>query len=310
MKFKCLEYDKLNTYTLEKRKSKVSINNFFNFNSDNFIEQLPDILAGKDIKEIIDTTVTAKRKGKKIVIAMGAHVIKTGLSPLLIQLMSCNVIDLIALNGAGIIHDTEIAMEGVTSEDVDTALKEGNFGMSEETGRFINDAINEGYKSGLGLGESIGKFIYESNFKYKKFSVIGNAYKFNIPVTVHVAMGTDIIHMHPSCNGAATGEGSLKDFKIYANVIKELEHGVYFNIGSAVILPEIFLKAVTLVRNLGYSLNEFTTVNLDFIRHYRPLTNVVQRPVANGGKGYYITGHHEIMLPLIFTNILHKLEER
>jgi hypothetical protein len=309
MKYTRLKYDKLQTYSIKKRKSKVSVKNFFNFNGNGFLEQLPDILAGKDLKDIVEAAVAAKKNNKKLVIAMGAHVIKVGLSPLLIELMKKGLIDLIAVNGACIIHDTETAMHGETSEDVESAIKDGNFGMCDETGVLLNNAINQGYKDKMGLGESVGKFLYESNFKYKDYSIIQNAYKYNIPVTVHVAVGTDIIHMHPHCSGAAVGETSLTDFKIFCNIIKELQNGIYFNIGSAVILPEIFLKAVTLVRNLGYELNKFTTVNLDFIKHYRPVSNVVQRPTSNGGKGFNITGHHEIMVPLIFLNILNKLEE-
>ncbi len=309
MKYTRLKYDKLQTYSIKKRKSKVSVKNFFNFNGNGFLEQLPDILAGKDLKDIVEAAVAAKKNNKKLVIAMGAHVIKVGLSPLLIELMKKGLIDLIAVNGACIIHDTETAMHGETSEDVESAIKDGNFGMCDETGVLLNNAINQGYKDKMGLGESVGKFLYESNFKYKDYSITQNAYKYNIPVTVHVAVGTDIIHMHPHCSGAAVGETSLTDFKIFCNIIKELQNGIYFNIGSAVILPEIFLKAVTLVRNLGYELNKFTTVNLDFIKHYRPVSNVVQRPTSNGGKGFNITGHHEIMVPLIFLNILNKLEE-
>jgi hypothetical protein len=309
MKYTRLKYDKLQTYSIKKRKSKVSVKNFFNFNGNGFLEQLPDILAGKDLKAIVEAAVAAKKNNKKLVIAMGAHVIKVGLSPLLIELMKKGLIDLIAVNGACIIHDTETAMHGETSEDVESAIKNGNFGMCDETGVFLNNAINQGYKDKMGLGESVGKFLYESDFKYKDYSIIQNAYKYDIPVTVHVAVGTDIIHMHPHCSGAAVGETSLTDFKIFCNIIKELQNGIYFNIGSAVILPEIFLKAVTLVRNLGYELNSFTTVNLDFIKHYRPVSNVVQRPTSNGGKGFNITGHHEIMVPLIFLNILNKLEE-
>ena len=307
MKFKQLDYEKLNTYSIKERKSKVSIDDFFNFNASNFIDSLPNILCGKSLKEIIDYCYKAKINNKKIVIAMGAHVIKVGLSPLIIELLKRGIVDLIAFNGAGIIHDTEIAMNGRTSEDVDSALKQGDFGMSEETSAFLNNAIIAGYKKGIGLGESIGEALEGSDFKYLNYSVIYNAYRYNIPVTVHVAVGTDIIHMSPSCSGEAVGETSLRDFKVFCNTIKELEGGVYFNIGSAVVLPEIFLKAVTLVRNLGYTLSEFVTVNLDFIRHYRPMTNVVTRPVSNGGKGYNLTGHHEIMLPLIFLNVLDKL---
>ena len=309
MKFTPLEYEKLNTYPLDKRKSKVSVENFINLSGNDFIDVLPDILAGKDLKEIINITVEAVRNKKKIILAMGAHVIKVGLSPLIIELIKNNYIDMISFNGAGIIHDSEIAINGATSEDVDTALKDGNFGMSEETTKLINNAINKGYEENLGLGETIGKWLVSSNFKYNDYSIFYNAYKYNVPVTVHVAIGTDIIHMSPEANGEAIGYTSLKDFKIFCNTIKDLQHGVFFNIGSAVILPEIFLKAVTLVRNLGYTLDNFTTVNLDFIKHYRPLTNVVKRPVQNGGKGFSLTGHHEIMLPLIFLNIINRLKQ-
>ena len=259
------------------------------------------------MKEIINATIEAKKKGKKVIIAMGAHVIKVGLSPLIIELIKKGIVDLIALNGAGIIHDTEIAMNGETSEDVDSALKDGNFGMAEETSKFLNNAILSGYNEKLGLGEAVGKFLNNSDFKFLEYSIINMAYQYNVPVTVHVAIGTDIIHMSNFCRGDAVGDASLRDFKIFCNIVKELEHGVYFNIGSAVILPEIFLKAVTLVRNLGYKLNNFITVNLDFIKHYRPYTNVVSRPTSNGGKGYNLTGHHEIMVPLIFLNVLQKL---
>ena len=309
MAYKELKFSKLNTYPLSERKSKVKIDNFINLNKENFIEQLPDILAGKDIKEVIKLTLKAINNKKKIVLAMGAHVIKVGLSPLINKLIEEKIISHIALNGAGIVHDVELAINGATSEDVDEALKKGEFGMSFETNRLINKAIKDGFLKSAGLGESIGEWIAKSNYKYKDYSIFANAYIHNIPITVHVAIGTDIIHMSPEADGKAIGEGSLKDFKIFANTIKDLQEGVFFNIGSAVILPEIFLKAVTLVRNLGYKLDNFTTINLDFIKHYRPLTNVVNRPVKNGGKGYYLIGHHEIMLPLIFLNILKNIQK-
>ncbi len=307
MKFKELKYDKLNTYPLNKRKSKVNIDDFFNFNGENFIDQIPNILAAKEVKEIIEHTVNAYKKSKKIVVAMGAHVIKVGLSPLINKLIKNKVISHIAFNGAAIVHDVEIAINGATSEDVDEALKKGEFGMSEETNSLINNAINSGFVEGIGLGETIGKWLTNSDYRYKDFSIFATAYQHNIPITVHVAVGTDIIHMSPEANGSAIGEGSLKDFKIFANTIKDLQDGVFFNIGSAVVLPEIFLKAVTLVRNLNFKVDRFITVNLDFIKQYRPLTNVVNRPVQNGGKGYYIIGHHEIMLPLIFLNVLQRI---
>ena len=308
MKYSELSYNKLNTYPLSKRKSKVKTDDFFNIAENNFINQIPDILAGKDIKEIIEYSANAFKNRKKIVLAMGAHVIKVGLSPLINKLIEKGLVSHIAFNGAAIIHDTELAINGATSEDVDEALKSGEFGMSEETNTLINRAINSGYENNLGLGESIGKWLANSDYKYKEYSIFAKAYKYDIPVTVHVAVGTDIIHMSPNASGKAIGEGSLKDFKIFANTIKDLQDGIFFNIGSAVILPEIFLKALTLVRNLNYKADNFVTVNLDFIKHYRPLVNVVNRPVQNSGKGYYIIGHHEIMVPLIFLNILKRVE--
>jgi len=308
-KFAPIEYEKLKTYSLEKRKSKVQRKNFFNINASSFIESLPDILAGKDIKEIIDISIKAKKDNKKIVLAMGAHVIKVGLNPLINELIKNKIVDLIALNGAGIIHDTELAISGQTSEDVDTAINDGHFGMCEDTAMFLNNAINNGYDEGLGLGEAIGKALADSNFSFVEDSIIYTAYTHNVPVTVHVAIGTDIIHLHPSAKGEAIGGASLRDFKIFSKVISELEEGIYFNIGSAVVLPEIFLKAVSLVRNLGYKLEKFYTVNIDFIKHYRPETNVVRRPTLKGGKGFSIVGHHEILLPLIFVNILNHFKK-
>jgi len=304
MKFQPLKYDKLYTYNLSKRKSKVNIGSFYK-NENSFINSLPDILAAKDLKEIVEFC----SKSKKIFISMGAHVIKVGLAPLFKILMENNLIRHIAMNGACIIHDFEIALNGATSEDVAESIRDGSFGMSEETGKLINKAINEGYEKKIGLGEAIGEFIYKSDFPYKNYSIIYNAYKNNIPVTIHVAIGTDIIHMHPECSGKAIGECSLLDFKIFCNSLKNLSNGAYFNIGSAVVMPEVFLKAITLIRNLKYKVENFITVNMDFIKHYRPTENVVKRPTINSGKGYTIIGHHEIMLPLIFNEILNRIEK-
>ncbi len=308
MKYQPLTYKNLNRYSISKRKSKVSINDFFKSDNDDFFSCLPNILASKDLKDIISFCVNAKNNGKKIIVATGAHFIKVGLSPLFKQLFENKIIDHIAMNGACIIHDVEITMNGETSEDVGDSLKNGNFGMSEETGKLINLAILNGFKKRVGLGEAIGEWLNNSDFKYKEYSVIFNAYKNNIPITIHVAIGTDIIHMHPECNGAAIGEMSLLDFKIFCNSIKDLSEGAYFNIGSAVIMPEVFLKAVTLIRNLGYKLENFITVNMDFIKHYRPSENVVKRPTIDSGKGFTLIGHHEIMLPLLFGEILKRLK--
>ena len=242
----------------------------------------------------------AHARERAIVWGIGAHVVKVGLSPLLIQLMDAGYVSGLALNGAGIIHDFELAMVGQTSEEVADGLGEGKFGMAEETGTRLNDAIRSGAEGGIGLGESVGAMLESENPPHKEISLLWNAYRLAIPVTVHVAVGTDIIHMHPRASGAAIGQTSLHDFKLFAGVVRDLnDGGVYLNVGSAVLLPEVFLKAVSVVRNLGHPLTDFSTANFDFIRHYRPRVNVVQRPVTGSGKGFELVGHHELMLPLL-----------
>jgi hypothetical protein len=221
--------------------------------------------------------------------------------------MERGIIHGIAMNGSGIIHDFEIAYLGQTSEDVDQEINRGTFGMAEETGRILNQTIEEGMKKGLGLGEAVGQRILNEKFPHYRKSILAAGVRLGIPVTIHVAMGTDIIHMHPTVNGAAIGETSLQDFRIFTSLVSQLEGGVYLNIGSAVLLPEVFLKSVTVARNLGYPLRRFTTVNMDFIQHYRPLINVVKRPTQKGGKGYSLTGHHEIMVPLLVAALLETL---
>src|SRR6185369_2079161 len=229
----------------------------------------------------------------------GAHVIKTGVSPVLIDLMERGYVSALATNGAGVIHDFEIALSGATSEDVDEALGPGRFGMAEETGRRLNAAINDGVTDGLGLGQGVGKRLREMKPQHESLSILAAAARLEIPVTVHVAIGTDIIHMHPAASGAALGEGSLRDFRYFVSNVARLAGGVFLNCGSAVVLPEVFLKAVALARNRGTSLANLTTVNLDFIRSYRPQTNVVARPTAGTGRGYSLVGHHELMIPLL-----------
>ncbi|MCC6543477.1 MAG: hypothetical protein IT392_03115 [Nitrospirae bacterium] len=315
MKFKPLSSKKLKTYSLKSRKSKVNISDFAkpsqagkSFND--FLTSLPNILAVRDLKEIASLIASACNNKKIVIAAMGAHVIKVGLSPLIIGLMEKGIIHAVALNGACIVHDFEIAFAGMTSEDVDAELSNGTFGMAKETGRYLNNAITYGARKGWGIGRSTGEMINNSDYPYKHLSILAAGARLGIPVTVHVAMGTDIIHLHPQMDGNATGEGSLRDFLLYAGVVSRLEGGVYLNIGSAVILPEIFLKAVTLVRNLGHMVQNFTTVNMDFIQHYRPVTNVVRRPTRNGtGRGFTLTGHHEIMVPLLAAAILESLSK-
>jgi hypothetical protein len=248
----------------------------------------------------MDAMTKARRGRKALIWAMGAHVIKVGLSPVLIDLMKNSWISAVALNGAGIIHDFELAYAGATSEDVESQIKEGRFGMARETGELLNDAIRRGAEDGLGLGESVGRMIAESDFPFKKWSLLGTAYRLRIPATVHVAIGTDVIHMHPRVSGEALGATSLKDFFLLAALVREMNGGgVFLNIGSAVVLPEVFLKAVSLVRNQGRALDGFTTAVFDFHHHYRPAQNVARRPLGKKGKGYYFVGHHEIMIPLL-----------
>jgi hypothetical protein len=273
-----------------------------------FYNSLPNILKAKDIRVVVNAVVSAHKKKKSVILMMGAHVIKCGLNPVLIELIQKKIITCICLNGAGLIHDFEIALQGRTSEDVAENLKSGKFGMGHETADFLNNAIKEGVSFGLGLGEAVAKKIAESRLRYKNLSILNHAYKNKIPVCVYVAIGTDIIHQHPSFDAALTAEGSLRDFHLLIENISGLNQGgVVLNFGSAVILPEVFLKAVNLARNLGNKVKDFTTANFDMIYHYRPAQNVVLRPVMAGGKGYYIIGHHEIMLPLLAQALLEKI---
>jgi hypothetical protein len=305
MKFAYEEFDLtgVRTYPLASRKSKANAADFAKAFKDpaavGFIDSLPSILGGADLKAVAAAMRTARDAGRGLIWGIGAHVLKTGLSPILIDLMERGYICALAMNGAGVIHDFELALSGATSEDVDEALGPGRFGMAEETGRELNAAINDGVARGLGLGQSVVEHLHHRQPPFANVSVLAAAGRLEIPVTVHVAIGTDIIHMHKDASGAALGEGSLRDFRYFVSNVAKLESGVYLNCGSAVVLPEVFLKAVALARNTGRSLKGLTTVNVDFIRQYRPQTNVVSRPVAGVGKGYSLVGHHEILIPLL-----------
>lgn len=307
-----LDFSRLKTYSIKNRKSKVNIKDFStpwkkgeSFKS--FLDSLPGILAGRDLHSVITAVSTAAKTGHQVCFAMGGHVIKTGMSPLIIDLVKHHVITMISMNGSGIIHDLETALTGMTSEDVARAIGNGSFGMAKETALLLNKAIQDSKKGAIGLGQAVGEMILAENLPYKDYSLTAAGAALDIPVTVHVAIGTDIIHMHPEFDGAACGAASHLDFKRFSSVVATLEKGVFINAGSAVIMPEVFLKAVTLVRNLGYPLDDFTTVNLDFIRHYRPMTNVVNRPTLGKGKGYSIVGHHEILIPLIAAGVKESL---
>lgn len=297
-----LDISKLRTYSLKDRASKVQIDDFSRphrkgASFKEFFSSLPKILAAKGIQDVAAAVVQARKDNKPVMLGMGAHSIKVGLSPVIIDLMESGMITSLSLNGAGIIHDFELAFIGQTSEDVDKEILSGAFGMAEETGAMLNQAIRSA--SAGGIGEAVGKLIHDGAFPYKEKSLLAAGARLGVPVTVHVAIGTDIIHMHPSFDGQATGAAAQKDFVRFCSLVSELEGGVYINLGSAVLLPEIFLKAITLCRNLGHTLQHFTTVNMDFIQHYRPSANVVRRPTLEGGRGFAITGHHEIMFPLL-----------
>jgi len=304
-KVKPAKPEQLSTYPLRSRPSKVSVETFGRAcdpgeTFKDFFDSLPDVLAAGDLKKLVSALHRAKENRKAVIFAMGAHVIKVGLAPVLIDLMKNGWISALALNGAGIIHDFEVAFAGRTSEDVEAQLKDGSFGMAEETGDYLNEAINIGARKGLGLGEAVGRMLVESDFPYREHSLLASAYALDIPVTVHVAVGTDIIHFHPKVRGDLLGQTTLQDFFLFCSLVEGLQGGgVYMNCGSAVILPEIFLKALSFARNRGAALEEFTTAVFDFNRHYRPWENVVKRPVGDKGKGYYFIGHHEIMIPLL-----------
>ncbi|MBI4445126.1 MAG: hypothetical protein HY645_04390 [Acidobacteria bacterium] len=299
----------LKTYPLSTRKSKVGVQSFARPLSgdslSSFKAGLPDILAGRDIRLLAEKILKARDRGRAIICGFGGHVVKVGLAPVLIQLCDAGLVTALATNGSGMIHDFEIAWCGATSEDVEEELKSGSFGMAHETGELLNRAINKGAQEGKGLGESIGAFLNESTLAHPEFSLLLQAYQRSIPFTVHSAFGTDIIHVHPAACGEALGKGSQTDFRIFVQQVSELnDGGVYLNLGSAVILPEVFLKAVSLVRNSGLPLADFTTANLDFIQHYRPMQNVVRRPVAGCGTGIALTGHHELLVPLLAAFLL------
>lgn len=301
-----LDLNKIETYSLKGRPSKVETKDFARPLSkaqaqsmSAWFDSLPNILMANDLRALITEIKRAKKAGAPIVWGMGSHVLKTGLAPLLIDLMDEGFVTAIAFNGSALIHDFETAFAGKTSEDVDAVLGGGQFGMAQETGDIVNDAISKGVAKGQGLGEALGAHIAASDYPYKDLSLFAQAYRRKFPATVHVAVGTDIIHMHPKCDAAALGVGAHRDFMKFAEVVSQLEKGVYINFGSAVILPEVFLKSITLVRNLKFKVDHIVTANFDFIQQYRSRVNVVQRPTTNGGRGFSFTGHHELMLPLL-----------
>jgi len=309
-----LKLDLVQTYPLKSRPSKVSVEDFARVprrgaTINEWVNSLPHVLAGNDFRAVVESLERARKKGKPIIWGLGGHVIKVGLGPVLIDLMERGYVTAVAMNGAALIHDFEIALVGSTSEDVPAVLGKGRFGMADETGRYIHESVAAGDRSELGLGESVGCFLTRSaEARHRRHSVLALAYRRRIPVTVHEAFGTDIIHNHPATDPRALGAATYRDFLLLAALVRQMDGGgVYLNVGSAVILPEVFLKCISLAANLGRAPRGITTVNLDFIQHYRPQQNVILRPAAAGGSsrgagashGYALTGHHELMVPLL-----------
>ena len=313
MKFREIDLSRVRTYTLASRPSKVEAQSLgrpvpVGASVAELLASLPDLLAARELREAASELARRWRAGGRILLGMGAHPIKVGLSPLIVDLMEQGVLAAVAMNGAGIVHDFELALAGHTSEEVAEQLADGSFGMAEETGRFLNEAAGEGAEAAVGLGEAVGRKIVAGALPHARLSILAAGARLGVPVTVHVALGTDIVHMHPSADGAAIGETSLRDFRVLAEQVGGLEGGAFVNLGSAVILPEVFLKALSLARNVGRTVDDILTLDMDFNRHYRPLTNVVARPTLRGGRGIHLTGHHEIMFPLLCAALLEEID--
>ncbi len=300
-----MDFSKIKTSHLKNRKSLVSLENFGQFPPKGitlaeWLDTLPRILGGQALREVAAAVRRARDLHKPVIVGLGGHVIKCGLGPILIGLMQEGFITAFACNGSVLVHDFELAFCGSTSEDVDESLPDGSFGVTEETGAAINQAAKAASARSEGLGQAMGAWMDSLPLEHPEISVLLQAWRRHVPFTAHVSLGCDVWHLHPSADGAAIGAANFKDFQLFCDHVAELDGGgVYVNLGSAVVLPEVFLKAVTAVRNLGHPLKDFTTANFDFIQHYRPLTNVVRRPVAGVGRGYALTGHHEILVPLL-----------
>lgn len=310
MRFPPLDFSKVRTFPVAERSNKVAEESFAQPHVAGssllqFLNSLPAFLAVQDLRAVASAIATAVRCNRPVVLMMGAHPIKVGLNPVLIDAMRRGLVSAIAFNGAAAVHDFELSFQGETSEDVQRGLNNGSFGMAEETGRLMNEALGSGAASNMGAGDALGRAM--DRFPNRSLSLLATGLDLGIPVTVHIAVGTDIIHQHPACNGAALGATSYVDFQKFAAVCAQLEGGVLLNVGSAVIMPEVFLKALTVARNLGHQVEKFTTATLDMTRHYRPSENVQRRPTALGGSGYYLIGHHEINVPLLFASVTEEL---
>jgi hypothetical protein len=311
---KSIDFDSIKTYPLRERENKVRKEEFARVTApassfESFLDSLPNILAAKDFRSLVRAILNARRNKKPVILSLGGHVVKCGLAPILIDLIQRGVITHLALNGSASIHDFEIALIGETSEEVATSIKDGTFGMADETGRFINQAMAYGIKQGFGAGKAVAQAILGGDFPHKDLSLQCKALEAGITTSIHIAIGTDIIHQHPVADGAVLGEATFKDFQLLTNVVSQMDGGgVFLNVGSAVLMPEIFLKAVSISRNLGFGLKDFVTANLDMIYHYRARENIITRPHINGNKGINIVGHHEIMVPLLARAIVESLD--
>jgi hypothetical protein len=306
MEFPPLDFSKIRTYPVADRTNKVAVEAFAKPHKAgagfaSFLDALPDFLAVKDLRHVVNAIAAAVKNKRPVLLMMGAHAIKVGLNPLIVDAMRHGFVNAVAFNGAGAIHDFELCYQGGTSEDVQAGLNDGSFGMADETGRMMNAAMADGVARGLGAGRALGELAL--TFPNRHLSIMATGAELGAPVTVHIGIGTDIIHQHPTTNGAVLGEASYRDFQTFAAVCAQLEGGVVLNVGSAVIMPEVFLKALTIARNLGHKVEKFTTATFDMTRHYRPSENVQRRPTALGGHGVYIVGHHEINLPLLFAAV-------
>ncbi len=308
-----LNFEGIATTSLKDRPSKVTLKDFGSpwksgCTLSAFLDGLPNMLGAEELRHAISAVVDAVRGGRTVLLGMGAHPIKVGLNPILVDALERGIFTGLAMNGAGIIHDVEIALAGKTSEDVAAHLGAGQFGTARETAEFIHGAVKKAFEAGgIGLGTGVGERLVEEDAPFAHLSILATAARCGVPVTVHVALGTDIIHMHPDMDGGAMGALSHRDFRLFSRLVSTLEGGVFINLGSAVILPEVFLKAVSVVRNLKFSLAGITTINMDFQRHYRPQVNIVERPTAGSGRGICLIGHHEIMFPLLMAGVIEQL---
>jgi hypothetical protein len=313
-KYVPIDLEKVQTYSIKSRNNKVNVRDHFaqpleaGRSVASFLDSLPRLLGADSLRNVVDAVVLARKNKRPVVLAMGGHVIKCGLQPVLKSLIDADIITAVAMNGSAAIHDFEVSLVGATSEEVGDVLHSGDFGFADETGTGMNRAIKAGMDKDIGFAQAIGEWILSHEHPFKDYSLIATCVEKGLPVTAHVAMGTDIIHQHPEMDGAVTGEMSYRDFRLITSVVADLgDGGVWLNVGSAVIMPEVFLKALSIAQNLGYHVDNFTTANFDMNQHYRPMQNVIKRPTSGSGKGYSIVGHHEINIPLLAAAILDKI---